>query len=662
MSHPCETHPCRRLGRRSRPAKFSTTKHLTAITALVYWLLTSTAFATGLKASLELDSVGYGEPVNLQIEYDDAYRGRGPNLDRLREDFDVLGTRTNSTVRYVDGKQQVRTRWVIQLVPKRTGKLVIPPVELNGQQTDALELTVEAADAEQSEVTEQVFIESELSPTTAYVHAQIVYTLRLFLGVDIAQGEITDPTVQGARLVSLGKARTFSAERDGRPFRVHERRYAVFADEPGQLKFSRPSFRGELLLSSSSAGLSRLFTQGQQVKVHGLGLSAEIAPVPERARGEDWLPAANMQLSEEWKSANGRPSDERLESLVVGVPVTRSIRLSALGLPAESLPEITLDSSAGLKVYPDQPLLTSAGNALGLVGERVQEFAIVPNQVGTLELPALTVRWWDTVRDSARVASLPARTVTVLPAPGERDGAHETKAPNHDTNDSAERPPPFQSQTNTAIVTGAVFAALWLLTVLGWFLSHRRLTAKLATFGQPGSPAIEDPPMPSIEQALKSLQAACRQDDPKLAHRALLHWAAAVWPQARPRSSRAVAARLGRSRVCDRGPAVGPDALWAAGDRFNGHVEDQLPRRSGARSRPPLERRRVLDDRLACPRPPQLRFEGYPANSRPAQPRAMSCSAYQMAGSCCVGQSGRAVGHHDQPHAGTTRRRNARCW
>lgn len=96
----------------------------------------------------------------------------------------------------------------------------------------------------------------------------------------------------------------------------------------------------------------------------------------------------------------------------------------------------------------------------------------------------------------------------------------------------------------------AALALLWLGTLVAWWWSRRS-----GVMGQPRvepSPSAAPAPGPaanlSAEQALRALQAACRNHDAQAARRQVLAWAAACWPQSAPRGLNALARQLAEPR------------------------------------------------------------------------------------------------------------------
>jgi len=99
-----------------------------------------------------------------------------------------------------------------------------------------------------------------------------------------------------------------------------------------------------------------------------------------------------------------------------GEPVTRVGELTALGQIETQLPTIEAAEVDGLNIYADMPELSRVIEADGIRGVRKDQFAIIGLVGGELELPQLDVPWWDTEAGEWRVATLPARTLTVAGA------------------------------------------------------------------------------------------------------------------------------------------------------------------------------------------------------------------------------------------------------
>src|SRR4029434_9046661 len=134
--------------------------------------------------------------------------------------------------------------------------------------------------------------------------------------------------------------------------------------------------------------------------------------------------------------------------------------------------ELTLSAPDGAEIYPDKPDTRTRDDGTWLYGERVRKFAFVPSRPGTLTIPGVSVRWWDTVHDRAETVELPARTVKVLPAVGKTAPAAGTTGPAAQPGSSSTDAPasaPIAASGETS--ASPVSLRLWqMLAVLGFVL------------------------------------------------------------------------------------------------------------------------------------------------------------------------------------------------
>jgi hypothetical protein len=82
------------------------------------------------------------------------------------------------------------------------------------------------------------------------------------------------------------------------------------------------------------------------------------------------------------------------------------------------LPELSLPAIEGAQVYPDLESSQTGDSGEWLIGERVRRFAVVPSRVGPLEIPAVTIEWWNTDTDRKEQAQVAVRRLIILPPVG----------------------------------------------------------------------------------------------------------------------------------------------------------------------------------------------------------------------------------------------------
>ena len=101
---------------------------MTRFTALLLPLLicTATAQAAELTASVDRSRLNSGETVELTLETDDVTQFGKPDLSALEALFEVRGTRQVNQLNTLNGDNRATTRWIITLLPKENGSVVIP--------------------------------------------------------------------------------------------------------------------------------------------------------------------------------------------------------------------------------------------------------------------------------------------------------------------------------------------------------------------------------------------------------------------------------------------------------------------------------------------------------------------------------------------------------
>lgn len=457
---------------------------------LLLILLSPPSMAQGTRAFLDREEIVLGESVTLNIETDQPGGGE-PDLSALGSDVRVLGSSSSTQISVVNGQQSMRTLWGVVLEPVAAGVIGIPALEVRGQRTEPLRLSVLPASARPRDVDADVLLEVEAAPENPYVQQQVIYTVRLLYAVTLLDGQLDEPSAAGADIRRLGGDATFSRDMGGRRYNVVERRYALTPLASGELRIEAPRFRGRALAGGRA---NRMFDPGTPVSAAGEAVTLEVRQRPAGA-GEPWLPAQSLDYSAQTSAAG---------ALKVGEPVTLSLRLSARGLSAEQLPELVLPAIDGAEVYPDQEASQSREGPRGIEGERSRSFAVVPNRAGTLELPRLVIRWWDVAADEMREAVIEAQRFEVEPgagaAPVPASGADQADAVNAD------------AATPAQVPTSPGVHPYWRLAAL---LQLPLLLAFIGLWWRGRRPLLRAPvaPIPSLPQAGPALAEALRRGD-----------------------------------------------------------------------------------------------------------------------------------------------------
>ena len=108
--------------------------------SLLMSALSMTAGAA-VNASLDRSRVGTGESVQLILQHDGQTDSQ-PDLNPLKQDFDIVGRSTGSSIQVINGKMSAQTQLRLSMIPKHNGKILIPALQWDGQSSSALTLTV----------------------------------------------------------------------------------------------------------------------------------------------------------------------------------------------------------------------------------------------------------------------------------------------------------------------------------------------------------------------------------------------------------------------------------------------------------------------------------------------------------------------------------------
>lgn len=523
---------------------------------LIYLLFPIQALAA-FQASVDRNPVTEGESFTLTLKSDEGL-DEDPDLSELRQDFDVLGQSTGSNIQIINGRATRSVQWQISLMPKRSGPLVIPSIKAGGQATQAIVIGVNKADpAGAAQQGGELFLDVSAEPRSAFVQQQIIFIVRLYRMVNIGnESTLSDPQFpeMDAVVERLGEDRSYQTLHNGQAYAVIERRYAVFPQKSGQFNSAPVQFEGAIIEGNRGGGVFMFDPFGQSSRhkrVKSATISFTVKPAPAATGNTQWLPASNLQLAEQWS--------ENPPTFTAGEPITRTLVVSAKGLPAAQLPVLdglSPDHQAidGFKIYPDQPVLKDDKGDTGISGTRTQKIALLPTRPGSFILPAIEVQWWNVNTDRMEVARLPAKAITVLP-----DSAKPDSASPGSTNPSPAQqgaaPPGKPAETREAAASASwlpgglldsnhphgwwpwlslLLGAGWLATFVLWWRARKT---------QPPAKSRPEDNGTSLQQLENQLKKGCLTDDAALAKAKLLAWAKVHWQQNPPTSLTAMAGR-----------------------------------------------------------------------------------------------------------------------
>ncbi len=468
-----------------------------------------------LRASVDRATVRENESLTYILRVEGQVRDR-PDVSSLAAEFDILGTRSSTSVQMAGGRTTAVTEWLMQLMPRGPGRFTLPPVAVAGTFSNPVE--VEVLPALASDAPADIFLEVEATPETAFTQAEVIFTVRLYRAVNTGRSSLSEPEVAGGEAIieRLADDREYQVMRDGRYFMTLERRYAIFPQSAGSLTIQPVTLDAVVITSSGFRGVQVFSSEALEIEV------VDPVPPPQQWTGAAWLPARSLALTERW-SAEGEP-------MTAGIPQTRTLIVEAEGVQESQLPELALLPANGIRQYPDQPELEREITQRGLQARRTERYAVIAQTEGLSTLPGVTLPWFDVTEGVWKAATLPPRELEILPS-AEQSALQPVAA----------AAPAAAAETPSAGLWPAVSAGLlvaWIATLGLWWQSLRPQRERSA--------GTEEPTLrrTSNRRVLRQLRAACQANDASRAHALLLEWGALRLSGGAPSSLGAMAQQL----------------------------------------------------------------------------------------------------------------------
>jgi hypothetical protein len=491
--------------------------NMNTIKKLIFLLLLSSfmpgnVFAAQIGVSFDRNPVSLDESFQIIFTANDT-PDSDPDFSPLEQDFEILGQSQSSNSSWINGRSSKTIQWTLNVMAKHPGSLVVPAVKFGDDESQPASIMVTQAAANKAINTDDdLFLEVEANPQSPYVQSQVLYTVRLYRRVDIAQAALNEPELSDAVVEKLGDDSNYNTQINGVNYLVTERKYAIFPQKSGALTI-KPLVLTAEVMASSRPNFNGFFNSQMTKtrKISSKSVTLDVKPAPATFTEKYWLAAEQLVLKEEWSGDN--------QQMRVGEPLTRTLTLLAKGTTVGQLPELnTGKTDAQLKTYPDQPVLREQKKPEGLIAFREEKIAIIPSKAGFYKLPAIEIPWFNSQSQKMEIAKIPETTITALEAAGTLPdmAAPVASAPVEQSQKAEEATPIITQpqQQNTWFWVALFLGAGWLATLA--YLLIKRPVKKPAAEKSAAEIRLED--------SIKHLKKACADNNATAAKDALLAW------------------------------------------------------------------------------------------------------------------------------------------
>lgn len=418
-----------------------------------------------------------------------------PDFEPLKADFEVLGVQASSQLRVINGQFTGTTQWDAQLIAKRSGSLTLPAFEIDHIRSQPLKIEVSPPSEIQTDY-KISFLEAQVDQLNPYVQSQVIFTLRYYHLGTMVRGQIEPPQFPNMLHERIRNQHTFERRVKGRVYRVYEWVYALHPQTSGEIVIPPQTFEGTLL---NDRQLRLVSEQTTPIKL-------QVKPIPSSyPPNEPWLPAKQLTFTEQWT--------QQTTELKVGDTLGRRLTIQASGLKSSQIPDADWTQNSAYKLYADPVTQNDHLNEQGLTSVKTQDFVLVAQQAGKLQIEPLKIVWWNTQTDQLEYAQISGREFDIA-----------ATNHHHDSDfiglESAQHQHNNQSTSLFWQLTTAAFALLWLIT-LTWHWRRNKTRVQTATGGATNPTELNN--SENSRPLNDSISSICQLPDAKL-YQAVKHW------------------------------------------------------------------------------------------------------------------------------------------
>ncbi len=415
---------------------------------LVACLLLATAVAAAAEltvtATLNNNHISLGDQLVLMV----AISGSGSATPKppLIPDVEVYESGKSQSMSIVNGSISSKVVHTYVLEPRKAGRFIVPPIEVSGAaSTDPITFSVDAVNTPPSVPKAQVpvssasppaqnlgprvagspdaFVTATLDKNKALVNEQVTLVVRFFTAVSLLGApQYEAPKLTGLLSENIGAEGQGTTMIGGRSYTFSELKSALFPVQAGHATIG-PAFVVVQLPRRGPTGtgddfFDRFFSMSapdvRRLQTEPLSLQTEALPAGAPADFSGIIGTLNIVASV-----------DRTE-LKAGEALNLTVVVSGVGniksLPEPKRPDLSsvrfFDSESSVKIE-------RLGDKVG--GAKTFKTVVVPRVSGSLEIPALTVSYYDPIKKV--YARAESKTIRLTVLPGDPNAARPVVGP-----------------------------------------------------------------------------------------------------------------------------------------------------------------------------------------------------------------------------------------
>lgn len=364
------------------------------------WMFCGWAFAA-INIEITPQQPVINDEIQLVLKQTDSHDKSPPDLSVLANDFQIIGTQQSMAYQFINGHASQENMWTIVMHARHAGKITIPGIQWGNEKTKPVIIDVKNSintlDHETPAVAQRsVFMKWHIEPEHPVLHEQMKVHLEIYHHLPLLDAKLSPPTVENGLLFSLEQHRHRIEMIQGKRYEVEKYEYMIYPQKIGNMVVHGP------VLNAMEYDMIPTPIH-ETIKAETFKITA-----PEGHESlNDWLPAKDLRF-EELKPLK---TDMGLKA---GDTLSRKIRIEAVGVPGNLLPDIQPRCGENCKVYINPAKITNKVLQGELHGTKTFEMTYLPTREGDFELQAIEIPWFNTQTRKMQVLKIPAFELKVF--------------------------------------------------------------------------------------------------------------------------------------------------------------------------------------------------------------------------------------------------------
>ena len=362
---------------------------------LLFLLLFSLIFAEGtVSVSVGSKNIIEGDSVILTVKAENTDSAPQVDLSKMN-DFNIVSgpsQSSSSSYQYVNGKMTgekiISITWT--LIPKRTGKLVIPSFNYTseGVKLKSTPIYVNVSKtSKKSTQNRKYFIEATVDKTDLYRGEQVVLTYLLYTKVDITGFDNETPPFQGFWTEEILKPTNLKLQevvKNGERFHMAIiEKLALFPTKSGEISID-PMVAVVGVREKRRNDFSIFGPPSKNYTISTNPIKLNVKPLPENKFGNVTPVIGSWNISSSVNSTKIKQNEA----------ITYTIKIKGIG-NIKSVDIETIEFPGELEVFEPEILVnqTTKGGKIG--GDKIIEYVLIPRYSGKIILPEIIFTYFN---------------------------------------------------------------------------------------------------------------------------------------------------------------------------------------------------------------------------------------------------------------------------